>query len=283
MKSIVSTRTTRRRFRDSSPITPLLSGWRHRQLILSLVARELQARYRGALLGTGWTIILPILMLTTYTFVFTSIFHSSSQEIEGQKLDFTLSLFVGLIVFSFFSEVFIRSPGLLLENVSFLKKVPFPIEVLPWISMLVALVNAAVAFVILILFHLMRIGLPPVTILTVPLIVVPLVMILMGLSWFLASAGVFLRDLRPLMGPITNMVMFLSPIFYPVSALPEGFRPFMYWNPLTIPIQDIKIALFLGHLADPLAWIESFAIGVVVMWFGYFWFERTRHAFADVV
>lgn len=280
---MVSTRTTRRRFRPSSPLAPVLSGWRHRRLIRSLVARELQARYRGSLLGTGWTIVLPLLMLTTYTFVFVGIFHNSNQEVEGQKLDFTLALFVGLIVFTLFSEVFIRSPGLLLENVSFLKKVPFPVEVLPWISISVALVNAAIAFTILILFYLVRIGVPPPSALAVPVILAPLVMVLMGLSWFLASAGVFLRDLRPLMGPVSNLIMFLSPVFYPLSALPERFRPFMYWNPLTIPIQDIKVALFLGRLADPLPWLGSLCVGAVVMWFGYWWFEQTRHAFADVV
>lgn len=280
---MVSSRTTRRRFRPSSPLAAVLSGWRHRRLIRSLVARELQARYRGSLLGTGWTIILPLLMLTTYTFVFVGIFHNSNQEVEGQKLDFTLALFVGLIVFTLFSEVFIRSPGLLLENVSFLKKVPFPIEVLPWISVSVALVNAAVAFTILILFYLVRIGVPPPAALAVPVILAPLIMVLMGLSWFLASAGVFLRDLRPLMGPVSNLIMFLSPVFYPLSALPERFRPFMYWNPLTIPIQDIKVALFLGRLADPLPWLGSLGLGGVVMWAGYWWFEQTRHAFADVV
>lgn len=260
-----------------------MSGWRHRRLIRSLVARELQARYRGALLGTGWTIILPILTLTTYTFVFIGIFKSGNQEIDGQPLDFTLALFVGLIVFTFFSEVFNRSPGLLLENVSFLKKVPFPIEILPWISISVALVNAGIAFIILILFYLFRLGLPPLSALAVPFMLAPLVMTLMGLSWLLASAGVFLRDLRPLMGPISNLIMFLSPIFYSVAALPERFRPLMYWNPLTIPIQDIKVALFLGRLADPLPWLASLGIGAIIMWAGYWWFEQTRHAFADVV
>jgi lipopolysaccharide transport system permease protein len=283
LKARVSTQTTRRTFRFVAPWAPLASGWRHRRLIGNLVVRELQSRYRGSLLGAAWTVILPLLMLAIYTFVFVGIFHGRDQEIDGHPLDFTLALFAGLIVFTFFSEVFCRSPGLLLENISFIKKVPFPIEVLPWSTVLVALFNAAVAFVVLLVFYSVRIGIPPLSTFLVPVILIPLVMIVLGLSWVFAAVGVFLRDLRLLVGPISNMILFLTPIFYSASVIPERFRQFIYLNPLATPIEEVKIALFLGRVPDPMAWSVSFATGIVVMWLGYWLFARTRHAFADVV
>jgi len=167
--------------------------------------------------------------------------------------------------------------------VSYIKKVVFPLEILPWVSMQVALFNAAVSFLILLIFYLVVHGLPPVTVLLLPVVLFPFVLLIVGLGWFLASVGVFLRDVQPLVGVMTTMMMFLSPIFYPLSAIPEAYRGLIQLNPLTPVLNASKSVIFWGHMPEWVDWILYAGVYWMVGWLGFAWFQKTRKGFADVV
>jgi lipopolysaccharide transport system permease protein len=265
------------------PLAPLAALWEHRLLVLRLARRDLEARYRGSLLGLFWAVLTPLLMMAVYTFVFSVVFQARWGASSGGKAEFALLLLSGLILFTIFSECLARAPGLMLENVSYIKKVVFPLEILPAVVLAVALVNAAIGFVILELFALVLFGLPPLTTLLFPLILLPLCLVTLGVTWFLASLGVFLRDIRQMIGVLVTMLMFLSPIFYPVSAIPEAYRPVILLNPLTLLLEHTRDALFWGKAPDPLVWLAYTAAAYLVAWLGFAWFQRTRKAFADVV
>ncbi|MDR3564472.1 MAG: ABC transporter permease [Negativicutes bacterium] len=266
------------------PLEPLYVLWRYRALVLRLSRRDLESRYRGSILGLAWTVIHPLLMLAVYTFIFSVVFQARwGTASTGGTAKFALYLFSGMVLFSIFSDCVIRAPGLMLENVSYIKKVVFPLEIMPMVVLLVALFNAVVGFGILFVFYLVVLGLPPWTALLIPLVLLPLCLFTLGLVWFLASAGVFLRDLRQMVSVFITIAMFLSPIFYPLSAIPERFRGVILLNPLALLLERSKDVLFLGIGLSPLEWALYCGIAWIWAWLGYIWFIKTRRGFADVV
>jgi lipopolysaccharide transport system permease protein len=267
---------------DIGPLAPFRTIWSHRKLIARLASRELSARYRGSILGAAWMAANPLLMLAVYSFVFMVVFNARWGA-GSSSVDFALYLFSGMILFGVFSEVISRAPMLMMENVSYIKKVVFPLEILPVVALASALASAAVGFVILFLFQLVVSGVPPVTALATPLILAPLCLLTLGLGWFLSSLGVFLRDVRQLVGVAVTVLMFLSPIFYPVEAVPAEFRPFLNLNPLAPILEQSKDVLFRGRLPAPVEYLAVLAVSAVVCWAGYAWFVKTRRGFADVV
>ena len=262
---------------------PFSSAWENRALIIRLARREIEARYRGSVLGIVWAFIIPLLLVGVYTFVFSMVFQVRWAVPMGGKGAFALLLFSGLILFNLFSECVNRAPSLLLEHVIYIKKVVFPLEILPWVSMMVALFNAAVSFLVLFGFYLVIHGFPPLTVLLLPIVLFPLVLLTLGLVWFVSSVGIFLRDIRPLMGVITTMMLFLSPIFYPLDAVPEAYRPLIYLNPLTVILESSKEVLFWGRIPHWHYWILYMALCGAGSWLGFVWFQKTRKGFADVV
>ncbi len=252
-------------------------------MIARLAKREIDARYRGSVLGVIWAFVVPMLMLGVYTFVFSVVFRIRWEVPMEENGAFALILFSGLIIFNLFSECVTRAPGLMLENVSYIKKVVFPLEIMPWVSMLVALFNAAVSLLILLVFYLIVHGLPHLTVLLLPVVLFPFVLLIVGLGWFLASMGVFLRDVQPLVGVMTTMMMFLSPIFYPLSAIPETYRGFIQLNPLTPVLNASKSVIFWGQMPERVDWLLYTVVFWVVGWLGFVWFQKTRKGFADVV
>lgn len=252
-------------------------------MIARLARRDLEARYRGSLLGLVWTVLTPLLMMAVYTFVFSVVFRARWGVADGGTAEFGLLLFSGLILFNIFAECVTRAPGLMMENISYIKKVVFPLEILPAVVLTVALFNATVSTLVLYLFYFAVLGLPPLTAVLAPLVLIPLSMLTLGLTWFLASAGVFLRDLRQVVAVLVTVVMFLSPIFYPVTALPESYRVLIYFNPLTLLMEELREALFWGHALPWLEWAVYTLAAWAWMWLGYMWFVKTRKAFADVV
>jgi lipopolysaccharide transport system permease protein len=266
-----------------NPLSPFSCAWQYRTLIARLAMREIDARYRGSVLGMIWAFVIPILMLGVYTFVFSIVFRIRwEMPIEG-KGAFALLLFSGLIIFNLFSECITRAPGLMLENVSYIKKVVFPLEIMPWVSMQVALFNAAVSLMILLIFYLLVHGLPPPTVFLLPIVLFPLVILILGLGWFLSSVGVFLRDVQPFVGVVTTMMMFLSPIFYPLSAIPESYQGMIQLNPLTFILNASKSILFWGQEPPWVDWFLYVMVSWIVGWLGFVWFQKTRKGFADVV
>jgi lipopolysaccharide transport system permease protein len=258
--------------------------WGHRGLILQMTVREVVGRYKGSLLGLAWSLFNPILMLTVYTFVFSVIFKSRwGSNAGGSKGEFAIIIFVGLIVYGFFAEIINRSPGLIVSNVNYVKKVVFPLEILPVVSMAAALFHSLVSmFVLLAAFFIFNDFLHW-TVLFIPIVILPLIVLTLGLSWFLASLGVFLRDLAQTIGIITMVFMFLSPIFYPVTALPERFRAWFMINPLTFIIEETRAVAVFGQMPN---WtgVMLYLVGAsLIAWLGYFWFQKTRKGFADVI
>lgn len=269
---------------SASPREMVASYWRNRQLIFNLVQREILGRYKGSMLGIFWSLATPIFMLAVYTFVFSVIFQARwGASGSGSKTEFALVLFAGLMIFNIFSECIGRAPGLILANVNYVKKVVFPLEVLPWVSMGSALFQFAVSLGVWLLAYLVLFGVPHWHVLLLPLVLIPLILFVMGLSWAMASLGVYLRDVGQLIGVLITMLMFLTPIFYPASALPPAYQPLMFINPLTAPIEMARDLMYWGKLPDMtlLVLYATGALGFALL--GFAWFQKTRKGFADVI
>ncbi len=273
-----------RRPPGSSPLTLARSLLTNRQLLRQLIKREVISRYRGSFLGTAWSFFNPLLMLAVYTFVFTTIMKIRWVE-EGSvdKVNFAILAFVGLLVHGFFAECLNKAPTLIISNVNFVKKVIFPLDALVWVLVGSALFHLGISMVVLLLAQIvLGVGVPW-TFVLFPLVLLPLVLLMAGLSWLLASLGVYLRDISQVTGVLSSVMLFLSPVFYPASSLPEWVRPWMAINPLTHIIEDSRSVLVFGRVPELSRWTVSMCIGLVVMMLGYAWFQRTRKGFADVL
>ncbi|MYZ43665.1 ABC transporter permease [Achromobacter sp. KS-M25] len=266
-----------------SPLSLFAVVVRQRQLILQMTRREITMRYQGSVLGLVWSFFIPVLMLAVYTFVFSEIFKARWGEGGDSKTQFALILFSGLLLFNFFAECINRAPSLILGNANFVKKVIFPLEILPMVAVGAGLFNLLVSFIVWLLFYFIFFGLPPVTILLFPVVALPLVLLTLGLSWFLAALGVFLRDVAQITTVITTTLMFLTPIFYPATAIPERYRFLLHLNPLAVVVEQARGATIFGVGPDALLLGASYLGSIVVFWLGLAFFQRTRGAFADVM
>jgi lipopolysaccharide transport system permease protein len=259
------------------------SLWRNRQLIVQMTKREVVGRYKGSAFGLAWSFFNPVFMLVVYTFVFSEIFKSRWPGGDDSKTQFAVVLFVGMIVLSLFSEVLNRAPGLILSNVNYVKKVVFPIEILPVIAMGAALFHSLISLGVLLAAFVLFNGYLHWTAIFTPLVLLPLVILTTGLAWMLASLGVFLRDVGQTIVIITTVLMFLSPVFYPVTAVPERFRPFIMAQPLTFIIEQAREVLIWGHMPNWTGLGVYTLAATAIAWAGYAWFQKTRKGFADVL
>lgn len=257
--------------------------WRNRDLIKTLVKREVVGRYSGSVLGILWSFFNPVLMLIVYTFVFSVVFNARWGTGSNSRTEFAIVLFAGLLVFNLFAECISRAPGLILANVNYVKKVIFPLEILPWVSLGAALFHMMISFCVWLLFYVVLFGIPHATLLLFPLTLMPLIFLVMGLSWLLASLGVYLRDVGQIVGIVITVLMFLSPIFYPVSALPAQYQVWLQLNPLAGVIEQVRDVLIWGRTPGiPNFLLQTFAASLVA-WMGFACFQKTRRGFADVV
>lgn len=256
---------------------------RNRGLIASLVRREVVGRYRGSMLGILWSFFNPVLMLVVYTFAFSVVFQARWPGGSGSKTEFALILFAGLMVFNLFSECVTRAPALVVSNVNYVKKVVFPLEVLPWVVLGSALFHLLISVAVWLIFYGLFFGMPTAGVLLLPVVLLPLVALVMGLAWLLASLGVFLRDVGQVVGVVTTALLFLSPIFYPVAMLPEAYQSVMHLNPLTPVVEQARDILIWHRGIDWLLWAKSLAFSLLVAWLGFAWFQKTRKGFADVL
>ncbi|RFC39535.1 MAG: lipopolysaccharide transport system permease protein [Candidatus Nitrotoga sp. CP45] len=262
----------------------IVSLWRNRQIIVQMTKREVVGRYKGSVMGLLWSFFNPILMLMMYTFVFSVVFKSRwGFGGEESKTQFAVLLFVGMIVHGLFSDVLNRAPSFILSNVNYVKKVMFPLEILPVIAMGAALFHSLISLGVLLAAFVLFNDYLHWTAVLAPFVLLPLVILTLGLAWILASLGVFLRDVGQTIGIITTVMMFLSPVFYPVTALPEEFRPWLMANPLTFIIEQAREVLIWGRLPDWAGLGIYTLCAIVVAWVGYVWFQKTRKGFADVL
>lgn len=268
---------------SASPLAMVQSFWGNQALIKALIHREVVGRYKGSFFGILWSFFNPIFMLVVYTFVFSVVFKARWNVGSTSKTEFALVLFAGLIVFNLFSECITRSPSLILGNVNYVKKVVFPLEILPWVALGSALFHFLISLAVWIIAYCIFFGLPQPTVLLLPLVVVPLMLFTVGISWALASLGVFFRDVSQFVGLLMTVLMFLSPIFYPISAIPIEYRQYLNLNPLTLAIEQMRNLLFWGKF-DGYGTLVFYSIGALASAsVGFAWFQKTRKGFADVL
>lgn len=253
------------------------------QLIFRLIKREVIGRYRGSFLGLLWSFVTPVLMLAIYTFVFSFVFKARWGQEQSDQYEFALVLFTGLIVYNLFSECISLAPNLILNNVNYVKKVVFPLEILPWVSLGSSLFHAMTSFCVLLSFLILSGHDFSFAALWIPIILFPFLLLIMGLSWLLASIGVFVRDIGQVIAMVLTVLLFMSPIFYPLSALPEQIQPFLLLNPITLIVEQVRAVLIWGLQPN---WVHMGYYSLVsafTAWAGWVWFNKTRKGFADVL
>lgn len=267
----------------TSPVQLVRSLVQNRQLIWQMTKRDVVGRYKGSVLGLAWSFLNPLIMLAVYTFVFSVAFKARWNTGSDSKTEFALALFIGMIVHGLLAECVNRAPGLILGNVSYVKKVVFPLEILPLITMGATLFHSLMSLMVWSLFFILVNHTFNWTALFFPLIFIPLIFFSMGLAWFLASLGVFLRDVGQISVVFTTVLLFMSPVFYPVSNLPERYQNILYANPLTFIIEQSRAVLMWGRLPNFQGLTLSMIISCIVAWLGFAWFQKTRKGFADVL
>lgn len=245
--------------------------------------RDFSMRYKNGVLGITWAVLNPLMMLALYSFVFVFVFKMRWGAGPDTKGNFVILLFTGLVVHGFFAEFITRAPYLITGNTSYVKKVVFPLELLPLMPLLSALINFFVGMVLisLLLFYLQ--GSIPLTIVYLPFILIPFALLVLGLSYFLAATGVFVRDLTHVVGIIATVAMFASPVLFPIENVPEDFRIYLYANPLTVIVQQLRAVSVLGNSPDWSSLLLYTIAAIIVFGLGFFWFQATRKGFADVL
>jgi lipopolysaccharide transport system permease protein len=256
----------------------------HRTLWWRLTQREVAGRYRGSVLGWGWSLLNPLLMLGVYTFVFSTVFKARWPDLEqAGSLGFAINLFSGLIVFNLFAECVSKAPTLILNQPSYVTKVIFPLEVLSAVAVGAAGFHASTSLVVLAGFELIATGTIPATALWLPVVWLPLGLGCLGLCWLLSALGVFLRDLPQLVSVGLSVLMFLSAVFYPISALPARWQPLLMANPLVLVIEQTRRVLVQGEGPQAAYLLLGIPAGLLACEISFRLFQRARRGFADVI
>ena len=257
---------------------------RHQQLWWRLTERDIAGRYRGSVLGWGWSLLTPLFMLVVYTFVFSTVFKARWGALDDAgPMGFAINLFAGLIVFNLFAECATQAPNLVLSHANYVTKVIFPLEVLGAVTVGTALFHACTSAVVLFGFELLVVKTIPITSLWLPLVWLPLVLGSLGLTWLLSALGVFLRDLGQVIGVVVSMLMFLSAVFYPLSALPPSWQPVLGLNPRVIVIEQTRRVAVEGQLPSLRYLVLGSLLALGLCELSYRTFCQARRGFADVL
>jgi lipopolysaccharide transport system permease protein len=252
-------------------------------LLAELIQRDFIGRYRGSFLGVFWSFLNPALMLTVYTLVFSVAFKSRWPGYGEDKFGFALILFSGMIIHGFLAECLHRAPSLVLQNVNFVKKVIFPLDLLALVTVISALIHFAINFAVLVAFCLILGFKIHLGVIWLPLVLLPLILMVTGLTWFFSALGVYLKDLSQFAGFLVTISLFLSPVFYDSSALPPSYQTYLKWNPITLPGMEIRDVMLFGKPMAWMSWSISLGLGALMFFGGFAWFQRVRRGFADVL
>lgn len=254
----------------------------HRGLVRSMVRRDLSSRYKGSFFGLAWAVITPAVMIIIFTLIFSGIFNARFGA-EGGHFSFAVYLFCGLLPWIAFSDGIQRATTSMTDNVNLVKRVVFPVEAIPVNYALSAVVQQLLGTAVLILAALILEHSIRPTVLLLPLLIVPQLLATIGLGWLMASLGVFIRDM-PQFNQLALMAwMYLTPIFYPENIIPEKYRWMVAFNPMAPLIRSYRRILLEGRQPDWQGLALTASFGLVCFMFGYWWFERTKKAFADVL
>ncbi len=255
----------------------------HTHLLLQLSKRGIQSRYRGSVLGMFWSLLTPLLMLLVYSFVFSVVFKAKWNHPGAEDANFGVILFSGMIIHALFSEPMVLSSTSITGNTQYVKKVVFPLEIMPWSMTIVASFQALISFFILILFMLFSgMAIHP-TLLLFPVVVAPLLLFTVGLGWILSSLTVFIRDIAQLVGIVSTIALFISPVFYPVERLPLIWQSVIYLNPISYIVDQMRRIAIYGEMPDWTGLGVYTLISLLLAWLGLALFQRLRSGFADVL
>jgi lipopolysaccharide transport system permease protein len=267
-----------------NPARMLADLYRRRDLLWQFTIREIQGRYRGSYLGMVWALITPLLTLMVYTFVFHTIFHARwGSDPNENFMVYATNMFSGIIAYSIFSESVTRSPGIIVQNSNLVKKVVFPLEVLPVSLVGSAVVHSLLAMVIMVVGAICGAGALHWTIIFLPVVFLPVAIFACGFCWFLSSLGVFLRDIGNVVQVVVQLLFFATPITYPLSRLSETGRKIMWLNPLAAMIANFRRVVNVGVSPDWTSYLVTMAVACVFAVLGYAWFMKIKRAFADVI
>ncbi|MEK9743928.1 MAG: ABC transporter permease, partial [Gammaproteobacteria bacterium] len=255
----------------------------HRFVIGQLSKRAVKSRYRGTLLGVLWSLITPMVMLTIYTFVFGMVFDVRWTEKGASNPEFAAIIFSGMIVHSIFAECLQLAPTLITSNPQYVKKIVFPLEALPWVTLSTAFFQGLFSAAILIAYLLFLGGGVSPYIVLVPIPFLALVPFCLGVGWLASSAAVYVKDIGQVTGLTSTILFFLAPILYPKSALPDVFQYLIYLNPITVVIEESRKVLLWGEMLNWTALGIYFVFGLAFAWVSLVWFQKTRRGFADVL
>lgn len=265
-------------------LTGPFNAWlRHRSLTIELARRDVLGRYRGASFGLLWSLISPFFMLVVYTLAFGYILRARWPGTSGNTADFAMLLFMGLIVHGFFAECLSRAPNVIVGNANLVKKIVFPLDVLPWTVVLSAMFHAIANSFVFVLLNLILRGEIHATVVLWPLVMLPLAFLALGVVWLLSSLSVFLRDIGQITGVLATALLFLSSAIVPVETLPETYQVVFRLNPLTFIIDQARQVAFWGQMPD---WkgLGIYALGALFFaYVGFAVFQKTRRGFADVL
>lgn len=256
--------------------------WRHRSLVMELTKREFSGRYRGSFGGVVWSFAQPLFLLAIYTLAF-GVILKTRWGASGSTADYALMLFAGLIIFNAFSEVLSKSPTLITGNPNFVKKVVFPLELLPVVAVATALLHALIGVAVWLLGYALLFGVPKTTAILFPIVLACFVPILLGLGWVLSALGVVVKDTQQLTAMLGHAMLFLTPIFYSVEAAPPLLQTLLLLNPLTFVVDQFRATLFRGLLPDLAGLALYFACACLFAWASLALFRRLRPSFADLV
>ena len=267
----------------ASPLGMLRSFSANASLIGALTLREVQRSYRGSYLGVLWLVAQPLALLSVYAFVFGYVLQARFGTEGESELSYALSLFAGLMLFNVFSECLTRSPSLIVSNTNYVKKIVFPLEVLSLAILGAALFRALLSFFVWLIFYGIVYGMPKATILFVPLVFLPLSAFSLGISWILSSLGVYVRDLTQIVSVLATATLFLSAIFYPVSRIPDPYRTYMYLNPMTSIVEQMRLVAIHGQFPSAISYLTLAGASLAFLAVAFWWFQVMRRGFSDVL
>lgn len=268
----------------ASSVWTMVYVWlKNHELLTRMIWRDVLERYRGSLLGLLWSFINPMVVLATYSFVFSVFFKMEAKLPDGRPFPFFIMLFCGLIPFQFFSEVISKSPAIILSAPNFVKRIAFPLELLPLASIGSALFHAGITMTLLLVATLIFLGGIPLTALWLPLVLLPLIIFTLGLSFLLSAAGVFIRDLGHTVGLLLNILFFMTPIVYPETMIPQKYHWIIFVNPVAYAVSNLRKTCLYGEPIILSSWLLFFAASMLFLLLAGAWFQSIRRRFADVI
>jgi len=259
-----------------------LSVWRYRSLVVELTKREFSGKYRGSFGGIVWSFVQPLFLLAVYTIAF-GVILKARWGFSGSTKEYALMLFAGLIIFNAFSEVLSKSSTLITANPNFVKKIVFPLELLPVITVATALIHALICLAVWLLGYALIAGTPHFTAMLFPLVLICFLPVLLGIGWLISSIGVIFKDISQLTGMLNHTLLFLTPIFYSIEAAPVLLQNLLMLNPLTFVVEQLRLVLFYGQMPALKGLTVYFVLASLFAWISLVLFRRLRPSFADVV